>query len=123
MNWYRNVQATMGGTPYPHSYVATNYPRTNLTINNAPERGYSTFTATLGFDEHAEHVRADYGVLSVYHDDILVDSYKVARSETLELDHRFPATTEEVRFEVSSYSEDHAETRNRGFTIATPRDS
>lgn len=121
VNWYRNVQATLGGTPYPHSYVATNYPITNLTVDNAPEYGFSTFTATLGFDEHAEHVRADYGVLTVYHDGTLVDSYHVARGETLEVAHRFPTATEEVRFEVSSYSEDHAETRNKGFTIATPR--
>lgn len=121
VNWRDNVQATLAGTPYPHSYIATGYLTTNITVNNAPEHDYSTFTATLGFDEHTTNLPADYGVLTVYHDETLVDTYEVARGEILELKHRFPAATEKVRFEVSAYSANHSKASGKGFTIATPR--
>lgn len=39
VHWKRNVPASLAGTSYPHSYVATTYPTTEITVNNAPEHG------------------------------------------------------------------------------------
>lgn len=118
-NLTNNRQVVFAGVPYPHSSVAHGYKDPSYHLNERDITPYTTFQATLGFDDNIKRDQAAYGTAEVWENGRLVRTVRFEHDQALPFSHSFAQGTK-FSIVLHAFRADHTEMSTHGLALGTP---